>query len=164
MLLGVVSFYICRFLNLTIILTKTWTPPIRVNPLHNELRKGVFRTFGARPPNFGFCDLSSLWTNELIPQGATVGSLFCRRSSFNLHFSVNKCVSGTLLSMNETSMQIKYCQEKSKQHTRKLRPLYKGGEDADRRWQPRHEESFEREITRKKKSKNCMARTKKKRQ
>jgi hypothetical protein len=38
----------------------------------------------------------------------------------NLHFGVNKCDSYTLLSMNEASMRTKYCQEKTKQHTKKL--------------------------------------------
>jgi hypothetical protein len=54
------SLYMCRFLNLTVVLTETWTPLIRVGLLDNELREGVFRTFGARPPNFVFCNLSSL--------------------------------------------------------------------------------------------------------
>jgi hypothetical protein len=52
--------------------------------------------------------------NKLILQGATVGGLLCRRSTFNLHFGISKCVSGALLLMDEAGLW-------PKQNIKKLR-------------------------------------------
>jgi hypothetical protein len=50
-----------------------------------------------------------LWGLALIPFVASrpIGGPFYQRSSFNLHFGVNKCVSGTLLSMGEACFRLK---------------------------------------------------------
>jgi hypothetical protein len=43
-----------------------------------------------------------------------IGGLLCRRFPFNLYFGTNKCVSGTLLLMDEADLR-------PKQHIKKLR-------------------------------------------
>jgi hypothetical protein len=83
--------------------------------LHNGIQEGVFRTFGTKPPNFIFYDLSSLRRNKLIPRGLLLGAYLCQSSSFNLHFDMNKCVSSTLQSMDEAGLR-------PKQRIKKIHP------------------------------------------
>lgn len=72
---------------------------------HNELR-GVFRTFGVKPPDHILCGLSSLWKTNSFRKGYCWGLLY-RRSSKHLTFGLSKCIADILRRTDETSLQIK---------------------------------------------------------
>jgi hypothetical protein len=70
-----------------------------------------------------FCNLTMLWRNELISQGATVGGLLCQRSPFNLHFDISNCVLGALILIDKADLRLK-------EHVKKL-CLYTSSEGAN---------------------------------